>query len=357
MLTSLMPRPAEVIFASGANSGEVKDFPNLARGWGLTFDSVDAGGNGGFPPMEWFNFLLERIDTATQYYLQRGAAEWASTTLYAPGSVVSNGAFVFRALRSNQGVQPSTDPTTWSQLADAQTATVLAPPGLFGLFSTGTVPAGWLKCNGASLSRTTYAALFGAIGTTFGSASSSTFNVPDVRGEFPRFWDDGRGVDAGRGVGTFQAAMLGAHAHGGSAVWVGDHAHGASAWTDAQGFHGHYVNDPGHGHGVYDPGHAHAMQKNASAQAGSDNGGMPTGVDTPYYSSNRWPLPTYASGTGIGIYGSGTGIWLNGDGLHGHNVGVSIGGAGGHAHAIATDTQGGAENRPRNFAVMACIKF
>jgi microcystin-dependent protein len=330
-----MPRPAEVIFASGANSGEVKDFPNLARGWGLTFDAVDAGGNGGFPPMEWFNFLLERIDSATQYFLQRGVGEWASTTLYAPGSIVARADLIFRALRQNSNVTPGTDPTTWSQLADATTATLLAPPGLIGLFSTPAVPAGWLKMNGASLSRTTFAALFGAIGTAFGSASSATFSLPDVRGEFPRFWDDGRGLDTGRVCGTVQAQLMLAHAHGGTALYVGDHAHAATAWTDTQGWHGHAVIDNGHLHPL---GFGVISDQPGGNPPWASIGGNPS----------AWRYQTAPATANIGIAG---------DGWHAHNVGVSMAGAGGHAHSVVTDTQGGGENRPRNFSLMACIKY
>ena len=79
------------------------------------------------------------------------------------------------------------------------------PSGQIGLFAMDYAPAGWLKANGAAVSRTVYANLFAAIGTRYGAGDGhSTFNLPDLRGEFPRFWDDGRGVDAGRGLGTWQ---------------------------------------------------------------------------------------------------------------------------------------------------------
>jgi microcystin-dependent protein len=54
------------------------------------------------------------------------------------------------------------------------------------LWFTGTAPSGWLLCNGAAVSRTTYASLFAVIGTTFGTGDdSTTFNVPDFRGRVP----------------------------------------------------------------------------------------------------------------------------------------------------------------------------
>jgi microcystin-dependent protein len=81
--------------------------------------------------------------------------------------------------------------------------------GEVAFFALNTPPSGWLKANGALVSRTTYAALFAAIGTTFGVGDgSTTFALPDLRGEFPRGWDDGRGVDSGRNFGTAQLDQM-----------------------------------------------------------------------------------------------------------------------------------------------------
>ena len=68
-----------------------------------------------------------------------------------------------------------------------------------------TPPAHTLACNGAAISRTDYAELFAVIGTTAGAGDgSTTFNVPDLRGVFIRGLDNGRGLDPGRALGTFQ---------------------------------------------------------------------------------------------------------------------------------------------------------
>ena len=73
--------------------------------------------------------------------------------------------------------------------------------------ASSTAPTGWLKANGAAISRTTYATLFTQIGTTFGVGDgSTTFNLPDLRGEFIRSFSDGRAVDSGRSFGSAQAA-------------------------------------------------------------------------------------------------------------------------------------------------------
>lgn len=91
----------------------------------------------------------------------------------------------------------------------------MVPSGTVLYFAGRTAPAGWLKANGAAISRTAYAALFAAIGTTYGAGDGrSTFNLPDLRGEFLRGWDDGRGVDPGRGFGFGQADAMRQHYHG-----------------------------------------------------------------------------------------------------------------------------------------------
>lgn len=76
------------------------------------------------------------------------------------------------------------------------------------------IPVGKLKANGAEVSRVTYARLFAKIGTTYGAGNgTTTFNLPDYRGMFLRGWDNGRGVDVGRGLGTDQDDEIKSHSH------------------------------------------------------------------------------------------------------------------------------------------------
>lgn len=92
--------------------------------------------------------------------------------------------------------------------------TNFVPSGAVVHFPRTSAPAGWLKANGAAVSRTTYAALFAIIGTAFGAGDgTNTFNLPDLRGEFIRSLDDSRGVDSGRAMGSAQADLLKAHYH------------------------------------------------------------------------------------------------------------------------------------------------
>lgn len=152
-----------------------------------------------------------------------------------------------------------------------------------------TAPAGTIKANGANnLSRTAYARLFAAIGTSYGAGDGvTTFGVPDLRGEFVRGWDDGRGVDVGRLLGSWQASMLGSHVHNGTTSSSGAHTHGVPDADQNAGYGGNF-----------------------------DSGGI----------------------TSVSRY-------------------VTTTEAGSHTHGFTTDATGGAETRPRNVAVLICIKY
>ena len=77
------------------------------------------------------------------------------------------------------------------------------PVGTLQMFAGSAAPYGYLLCQGQSVSKVTYAALFAVIGYTYGGEGDK-FNLPDFRGMFPRGFDAGRGVDTGRVLGTSQ---------------------------------------------------------------------------------------------------------------------------------------------------------
>ena len=129
------------------------------------------------------------------------------------------------------------------------------------VFEPRTLPrAGFLKANGVLVNRADYPALWtyaqasgtlvsddewrnGRWGCFSTGDGSTTFRLPELRGEFIRCWDDARSIDKDRTIGSWQDSTNRLHGHGASASEVGDHVH--SAWTDAQGWHGHGVSDPG----------------------------------------------------------------------------------------------------------------
>ena len=165
-------------------------------------------------------------------------------------------------------------------------------PGFILPFAGDAAPAGWLKANGIAVSRTTYSALFGAISTKYGVGDgSTTFNLPDLRAEFIRGFDDGRGVDPGRVFGSLQGGQNQWHQHYGSTATSGEHSHAVS-------------------------------------------------------------IPSKPNGTGAGPIAMVDGAWN----ITGHQT-YNTSAAGNHTHTFTTSGDGGNEARPRNVAMLYCIKY
>ena len=129
-----------------------------------------------------------------------GGSGGVSTFNSRTGAVTLTGTDVVAALGYTPG-------TTGTQAAGSV--------GQISYFPTTSAPTGWLVADGSAVSRTTYSLLFGLVGTMYGAGDgSTTFNLPDLRGEFIRGLDLSRGVDTGRTIGSFPAAAVGNHAHG-----------------------------------------------------------------------------------------------------------------------------------------------
>ena len=94
-------KPDESVFASNAKQGEVNSFPDIGRGWGISFDQT-----GGIPPMEWFNFLFKRTDEKFGYLSQRGLSEWSETQEYPVGALVQYKNLTYKAKRANTNKKP-----------------------------------------------------------------------------------------------------------------------------------------------------------------------------------------------------------------------------------------------------------
>ena len=209
-----------------------------------------------------------------------------------------------------------------SELANYAPINVI-PAGTTLTFAQGTAPAGWLKANGSAISRTAYADLFAAIGTQFGVGDgSTTFNVPDMRGVVARGLDEGRGLDASRVLGSYQADQFQTHTHTASSGTVSaDHSHGFNVNTGGGGAH------------------THSIETRAS---GSTNGAV--------------------SGSNGTQYGTSSSVYSVSAGDHIHNVAGNTGGiSANHTHGItvAAPNTGstGAETRVKNVALLYCIKF
>ena len=179
-----------------------------------------------------------------------------------------------------------------------------------------TPPPGSFRANGAAVSRVVYAKLFAKIGTKYGAGDGvSTFNLPDPRGFFPRFWDDGRGIDVGRALGSFQADAIRSHTLNGSTSAAG--AHTPTAYSDVQGKHTHQVKE-----GTVAP----TMTGGETLTSGDD------------------------LTNAVGSYST-----TSADGEHDHKITVNP--VPDHIHPVTVSYVGGPETRPQNIAFLACIKY
>jgi microcystin-dependent protein len=116
-------------------------------------------------------------------------------------------------------------------------SSTIAPIGSILMWSTGSAPTGYLLCTGTAISRSTYAALFAVIGTTFGVGdNSTTFNLPNYTNRMPY----GATVGTTGGSTTISTSNLPSHNHTFS---------GNTGGMNSNQAHTHSVNDPGHIHG------------------------------------------------------------------------------------------------------------
>ena len=149
--------------------------------------------------------------------------------LKSPSSVSSNVTFTLPGADGSNGQMLQTNGSGALSFTTVQGV----PSGSVFCMAVATVPSGYLECNGAAVSRSTYAVLFAVIGTAYGTGNgSTTFNLPDLRGEFVRGFDNGRGVDSGRSIASSQSSQF------------GQHNHNVSASSSSS------VTDPGHQHSM-----------------------------------------------------------------------------------------------------------
>lgn len=153
--------------------------------------------------------------------------------------LLRSGTIWVEASRQPNGIGSVLQP--WDADLDALAATptnYLQPPGAIVMYGGASAPTGWLLCNGAAVSRATYAALFAILGTAYGVGDgSTTFNLPDLRDRVPM----GKGVNAvtdtlgetgGLATVTLTAAQSGLPAH----------THSASSGTESA-VHNHNYQD------------------------------------------------------------------------------------------------------------------
>ena len=240
------------------------------------------------------------------------------------------------------GVQfDASSPTSYQQLLLALQSLISTAsgdrPGRVNVFMQPTAPTGWLPMKGLLLSRTTYPALWAHVQTVgavteaawtaglwgwFSAGDgSTTFRIPDLRAMSLRGLDDGRGIDASRVIGSYQADQILAHGH---------------AVTDPG--HLHTVFDPTHNHGLNDPGHRHTWGANEVGQDPATGNGYPSSDG-----SNSLGHLSYTSsvGTGVSINAAATGL-----GIYAALSGITVG-----------NSSGGTETRVANVALPFYLKY
>jgi microcystin-dependent protein len=181
------------------------------------------------------------------------------------GTLAVTGASTFTGIPTAPTASAGTNTTqiaTTAFVTAASAATV--PAGFLSMWPTATAPSGYLLCNGAAVSRTTYAGLFAVIGTTFGAGdTTTTFNLPDYRDRMP--------IGAGT---TYAAASTGGSK---DAIVV---------------THTHSLTDPGHLH-AFDYGAYNWTVTGGPSTVTANRSGGPAGV-------------TASASTGISIAASGS---------------------------------------------------
>lgn len=200
----------------------------------------------------------------------------------------------------------------------AQAADNGVPVGTMLIFAgpKANIPSGWLPCDGSSVGETSYPKLFSVIGTSWGGGSGN-FNLPDMRGLFPRGVDEGNSRDPDAGSRT--AITTGGNT-GASTDRVGSYqSHGYQS-------HGHSAssgNESAHRHSYWDIFH-------------SENGGAFTGTKT-----------TVPNNSGSGDTDNDNEGW---------NMSRNSEPGSAHNHSVTVNASGGSETRPKNVGVWYIIR-
>lgn len=229
MLSSAIPTRFNITFASGAGGSYIRAVPQASQ-IGVTAGAASL--TDGFPPLNFtpvasggvppfgqdINGILNQITAWNQWQAAGGPIFFNSTFStsiggYPKGALVTSTAFGTLWLNTAEGNTTDPDggsPANWQALtpgADVPTGTIL-------MYAANSAPAGFLICDGSAVSRTTYARLFALIGVTYGAGNgSTTFNLPNFLGIFPRGYDSGGSVDPARTFGSTQGHAIQSHNH------------------------------------------------------------------------------------------------------------------------------------------------
>jgi hypothetical protein len=95
-------KPDYLIFADSAKKGEVSDFPDVSRGWGITIEQTASK-----PPMEWMNGAFNRVDKNMLYLLQQGVPEWSENVKYPANAIIKYNGILYTSIAENENSKPT----------------------------------------------------------------------------------------------------------------------------------------------------------------------------------------------------------------------------------------------------------
>lgn len=148
---------------------------------------LEAGGVA--PSREDFNALFKFLGDSIFYMQNGGLWSYNSAFDYAVGRVVLyTDGNLYKCIQANSALDPKapTDSAYWTKIPTLSDFDEIGfKTGDIKIQTTATIPNGWLLCNGAGISRSTFSNLFTKIGTTYGVGDgSTTFNIPDLRDRY-----------------------------------------------------------------------------------------------------------------------------------------------------------------------------
>lgn len=148
---------------------------------------LEAGGIA--PSREDINALFKFLGDPVFYMMNGGLWTYSTAIDYPVGALVKYNNAIYECVQANGPSSTLADPTDaayWSQIPTmADLGETSFQTSDIKIATSSTIQNGWLLCNGAAISRTTYANLFDKIGTTYGSGDgSTTFNIPDLRDRY-----------------------------------------------------------------------------------------------------------------------------------------------------------------------------
>lgn len=172
----------------------------------VRFDGVAYSASQGFPNSvsDEYGYVFKNAETSGLFYTSAPV-------------IVHQGQEIVKFEKPQTLADKSTNAATteWVQNLLSQVLDSVVPIGAIIEYTSEVVPSdNFMYAHGQAISRTLYPTLFARIGTKFGSGDgSTTFNLPDKRGLFTREWDNGKGIDAGRVLGTVQQDTVEKHKH------------------------------------------------------------------------------------------------------------------------------------------------